>query len=152
MIDLTGLKVMVIDDSGTILRAAEIYLNGPKDKPTGIIIKTVENGFDGINDIFEFDPDIIFLDRMMTKVEGIPLCNAIKRNPRLRDKKVIMLTSKDGLFDRAEAFAAGADDYIVKPFNRDTILKALAKHAPAHFQARGENEADTTDTTDTKAE
>lgn len=134
MADLTGLKVMVIDDSTTILRAAEIYLQGPKDQPTGIVIETRPNGFDAINDIFRFEPDIIFLDQMMPKVEGFLLCDAIKNNPKLKDTKIIMLTSKDGIFDRAKGAAAGADAYMTKPFLREPLLKMVADHAPARFR------------------
>lgn len=123
-----GLKVMVIDDAQTITRAAEIYLAGAKDKPTGIIVKTVSEGFDAIPVIFEFKPEIIFLDVMMQKVEGFLICKAIKSNPDLKDITVIMLTSKDGVFDRARGLDSGANDYITKPFTREGILKVTADH------------------------
>ena len=135
MSNLTGLKVMVIDDAMTITRAAEIYLGGPKDKPSGIVVKTVANGFDAIPEIFKFRPDIIFLDVMMPKVEGFTICKAIKGNPGLKQIKVVMLTSKSGLFDRAKGMDAGADDYIEKPFQRDTILEVVKKHAPPQFSS-----------------
>lgn len=135
MSDLKGLKVMVIDDSGTITRAAEIYLAGAKDKPTGIVVKTVSNGFDAIPQIFEFQPHLIFLDVMMPRVEGFTICKAIKGNPQLKGIRVVMLTSKDGLFDRAKGVDAGADDYVAKPFQRDTILRVVAEQAPAQFKA-----------------
>jgi twitching motility two-component system response regulator PilG len=134
MSNLTGLKVMAIDDATTITRAAEIYLAGPKDKPSGIIVKTVGNGFDAIPEIFKFQPDIIFLDVMMPKVEGFTICKAIKSNPSLKGIKVIMLTSKSGLFDRAKGLEAGSDDYIEKPFQRDTILEVVKRHAPERFK------------------
>lgn len=133
MSNLAGLKVMVIDDAMTITRAAEIYMGGPKDKPTGILVKTVSNGFDAIPEIFKFMPDIIFLDVMMPKVEGFTICKAIKNNPELKNIKVIMLTSKSGLFDRAKGVDAGSDDYVEKPFQRETILKIVEKHAPAKY-------------------
>ncbi len=124
---------MVIDDAMTITRAAEIYMGGPKDKPSGIIVKTVSNGFDAIPEIFRFQPDMIFLDVMMPKVEGFTICKAIKSNPTLKHIKVIMLTSKSGLFDRAKGVDAGSDDYVEKPFQRDTILEVVKKHSPAKF-------------------
>lgn len=133
MAKLTGIKVMVIDDAMTIIRAAEIYLAGPKDDPSGIVVKTVANGFDAIPEIFRFLPDIIFLDVMMPKVEGFTMCKSIKSNPTLKAIKVIMLTSKSGLFDRAKGLDAGCDDYIEKPFSRVTILQLVEKHAPARF-------------------
>lgn len=124
---------MAIDDATTITRAAEIYLGGPKDNPTGIIVKTVANGFDAIPGIFQFMPHIIFLDVMMPRVDGFVICKAIKSNPALKNIKVIMLTSKSGLFDRAKGVDAGADDYIEKPFQRDTILNVVRQHAPPNF-------------------
>ena len=135
MANLSGLKVMVIDDAMTITRAAEIYLAGPKDRPSGIVVKTVANGFDAIPEIFRFQPDIIFLDVMMPKVEGFTICKAIKSNKTLKAIKVIMLTSKSGLFDRAKGLDAGSDDYIEKPFQRDTILLVVERHAPERFTA-----------------
>lgn len=122
---LNGLKVMVIDDASTITRAAEIYLAGQKDNRTGIVVKTVSEGYDAIPEIFKFMPDVIFLDVMMQKIEGFTICKAIKNNPRLSSITVIMLTSKDGLFDRARGHDAGADGYITKPFTRDSILKVV---------------------------
>lgn len=133
MPNFTGLKVMVIDDATTIARAAEIYIGGVKGQPTGIIIQTVSNGFDAIPEIFRFLPDIIFLDVMMPKVEGFPICKAIKSNAQLKHIKVVMLTSKSGLFDRAKGADAGCDDYIEKPFKKDGILEVIARHAPAKF-------------------
>lgn len=120
---------MVIDDAQTITRAAELYLAGGKDKTTGISVRTVSEGFDAIHEIFTFRPEIIFLDVMMQKVEGFTICKAIKSNPKLRGTTVIMLTSKDGLFDRARGLDAGADDYITKPFTRESILKVVLQHA-----------------------
>lgn len=133
MANLTGLKIMVIDDAMTITRAAEIYLAGPKDKPSGINVKTVANGFDAIPEIFKFMPDIIFLDVMMPKVDGFLICKGIKGNALLKHIKVIMLTSKSGLFDRAKGFDAGSNDYVEKPFQRDTILEIAKKHAPQKY-------------------
>lgn len=124
-----GLKIMVIDDALTITRAAELYLAGGKEKTTGYNVRTVSEGFDAIPEIFSFLPDIIFLDVMMQKVDGYTICGAIKNHPQLRQTTVIMLTSKDGLFDRARGKDAGADDYITKPFTRDGILKVVQHHA-----------------------
>lgn len=120
---------MVIDDAQTITRAAQIYLAGDKEKPSGLIVKTVSEGFDAIPEIFKFKPDIIFLDVMMQKVEGFTICKAIKSNARLSHTIIIMLTSKDGLFDRARGVDAGANDYITKPFTRDGILKVVQTYA-----------------------
>lgn len=134
MKDLTGLKVMIVDDSSTIVRAAEIYIQGPKDKPTGVITHSEDDGFKAIPKIKVFMPDIILLDVMMPRSDGYVICKAIKNNKQYKDTKVIMLTSKSGLFDKARGAEAKADDYIVKPFQRDVLLDMLAKHAPERFQ------------------
>lgn len=131
---LNGLKILVIDDAATIRRAAEIYLAGPKDAPSGIVTKTVDDGFEAIPVIFKFLPDIIFLDVMMPRVDGFKICKAIKSNPKLKHIKVIMLTSKDGLFDKARGVDAGSDDYVAKPFQRDEIMNFVQKHIPASFK------------------
>ena len=128
-VSVEGVKVLVIDDATTIIRAAEIYLSGPKEKKTGIVIETCSEGFDAIPIMFRFKPDIIFLDVMMQKVDGFTICKSIKNNEQLKNTFVIMLTSKEGLFDRARGTAAGADDYITKPFNRDGILEVVKKYA-----------------------
>ena len=99
------------------------------------MIKTVNEGFDAIPEIFSFKPEIIFLDVMMQKVDGFTICKAIKGNATLKKTTVIMLTSKDGLFDRARGNDAGADAYITKPFTRDGILKVVAEHAAARKAA-----------------
>ncbi len=140
MDELTGVKVMVIDDSQTITRAAAIYLSGPKDRPTGMVVRTVANGFDAIPDIMDFHPHIIFLDVMMPKIDGFTICKAIKANPSLKGIKVVMLTAKDGLFDQAKGMDAGADSYITKPFTKDVIMDVVQRYVkdiPAEARAPG---------------
>jgi twitching motility two-component system response regulator PilG len=134
MKDLAGLKVMIVDDSSTIVRAAEIYIQGPKDKPSGILTLSVDDGFTAIPKIKVFMPDIILLDVMMLRSDGYVICKAIKNNKQYKNIKVIMMTSKSGLFDKARGAEAKADDYIVKPFQKDVLLGMLAKHAPEQFQ------------------
>lgn len=127
-IPLAGVKVLVVDDAATIIRAAEIYLKGDRDKPTGLIVKTCPEGFDAIPVIMSFNPDIVFMDVVMQKVDGFTICKTIKDNPDFKNTVVVMLTSKEGLFDRARGQTAGADDYITKPFNREQILGVIRKH------------------------
>ena len=124
----SGLKVMVIDDSRTIAKAAEQYLGG-KEHPTGIVVRTCANAYDHIADVYEFRPDIIFLDVMMPKIDGFTFCRLLKSNPDLKHIRVVMLTSKDGLFDRAKAGNAGADGYITKPFKKEEILRMVSEQA-----------------------
>lgn len=127
---LKGLRVMVIDDSNTIRRSAEIHLREDKNKnPTGIDVMTVENGLEALTKIFDAKPQIIFLDVTMPGIDGFTLCSAIKGNPLTMEIKVIMLTSKDGIFDRARGENARADDYITKPFSRETIMEAVVRHS-----------------------
>ncbi len=122
--DLTGLKVMVIDDSNTIRRSAEIFLT-----QAGCEVLLAEDGFDALAKITDHHPDVIFVDIMMPRLDGYQTCSLIKKNARLSSTPVIMLSSKDGLFDRARGRMAGSDEYLTKPFTKDSLLKAVAHHA-----------------------
>lgn len=121
--DLTGLKVMVIDDSNTIRRSAEIFLG-----QAGCQVLLAEDGFDALAKITDHHPDVIFVDIMMPRLDGYQTCALIKKNPRLSATPVIMLSSKDGLFDRARGRMVGSDEYLTKPFTKDSLIKAVAAH------------------------
>ncbi len=123
--DLAGIKVMVIDDSNTIRRSAEIFL-----LKTGCEVILAEDGFDALAKITDHQPQVIFVDIMMPRLDGYQTCALIKKNPRLRDTPVIMLSSKDGLFDRARGRLVGSDEYLTKPFSKDTLLEAVRRHRP----------------------
>lgn len=122
--DLTGLRVMVIDDSNTIRRSAEIFLG-----QAGCEVVLAEDGFDALAKIADHRPDVIFMDIMMPRLDGYQTCALIKRNSRFASTPVIMLSSKDGLFDRARGRMAGSDEYLTKPFTKDSLLKTVAQHA-----------------------
>ena len=122
--DLASIKVMVIDDSNTIRRSAEIFL-----LKTGCEVILAEDGFDALAKITDHQPQVIFVDIMMPRLDGYQTCALIKKNPRLKDIPVIMLSSKDGLFDRARGRMVGSDEYLTKPFTKDSLLKAVAAHA-----------------------
>lgn len=122
--DLAGLKVMVIDDSNTIRRSAEIFL-----AQAGCEVVLAEDGFDALAKIADHHPDVIFVDIMMPRLDGYQACALIKKNPRLSPTPVIMLSSRDGLFDRARGRMAGSDEYLTKPFTKDSLLRAVASHA-----------------------
>ncbi|MDO9598841.1 MAG: twitching motility response regulator PilG [Azoarcus sp.] len=122
--DLTGLKVMVIDDSNTIRRSAEIFLS-----QAGCQVLLAEDGFDALSKITDHHPDVIFVDIMMPRLDGYQTCALIKKNSRLSSTPVIMLSSKDGLFDRARGRMVGSDEYLTKPFTKDSLIKAVAAHA-----------------------
>lgn len=124
--NLTGVKVMVIDDSNTIRRSAEIFL-----KQSGCEVILAEDGFDALAKISTQLPDIIFVDIMMPRLDGYQTCSLIKRNPRFSSTPVIMLSSKDGLFDRARGRMVGSDQYLTKPFTQDSLLQAVRTHAVA---------------------
>lgn len=126
-IDLTGLKVMVIDDSNTIRRSAEMFL-----KPSGCEMILAEDGFDALSKIVDYQPHVIFVDIMMPRLDGYQTCSLIKRNPRYQSTPVIMLSSKDGLFDRARGRMAGSDQYLTKPFTQDTLIQAICAHVSHH--------------------
>lgn len=123
---LKGVKVMVIDDSNTIRRSAEIFLN-----QAGCEVILAQDGFDALSKITDHEPDVVFVDIMMPRLDGYQTCSLIKRNARYRTTPVIMLSSKDGLFDRARGRMVGSDEYLTKPFTKDTLLTAVREHARA---------------------
>ena len=120
---LDGVRILVIDDAATILRAAQMYLEGPTLNPTGAVVKTASDGFSAIEQILEFRPTLIFLDVVLPNVDGLTLCRAIKSNPDLKTTRIVMMTAKDGVFDRARGCVAGSDAYMTKPFTREVILE-----------------------------
>lgn len=132
--DLAGLKVMVIDDSNTIRRSAEIFL-----AQAGCEVVLAEDGFDALAKIADHHPDVIFVDIMMPRLDGYQTCALIKKNPRLSPTPVIMLSSRDGLFDRARGRMAGSDEYLTKPFTKDSLLKTVASHTAARPAAAPES-------------
>jgi twitching motility two-component system response regulator PilG len=121
--NLSGLKVMVIDDSNTIRRSAEIFLS-----KEGCQVLLAEDGFDALAKIADHRPDLIFVDIMMPRLDGYQTCALIKKNPKLSATPVIMLSSKDGLFDRARGRMVGSDEYLTKPFTKDSLIKAVSAH------------------------
>ena len=123
---LKGIKVMVIDDSNTIRRSAEIFLN-----QAGCEVILAQDGFDALSKITDHDPDVVFVDIMMPRLDGYQTCSLIKRNAKYRTTPVIMLSSKDGLFDRARGRMVGSDEYLTKPFTKDTLLTAVREYACA---------------------
>ena len=122
--DISGLKVMVIDDSKTIRRTAETLL-----KKAGCEVFTATDGFEALSIIADTHPDLIFVDIMMPRLDGYQTCALIKHNELYREIPVIMLSSKDGLFDRARGRIVGSEQYLTKPFTRDELLGAIKKHA-----------------------
>ncbi|APG02761.1 MULTISPECIES: twitching motility response regulator PilG [Luteibacter] len=124
--DLTGLRVMVIDDSKTIRRTAETLL-----KKEGCDVLTAVDGFEALAKISDQKPNIIFVDIMMPRLDGYQTCALIKNNAQFRGTPVIMLSSKDGLFDKARGRIVGAEQYLTKPFTRDELLGAIHRYATA---------------------
>ena len=125
---LTGLKVMVIDDSKTIRRTAETLL-----AKEGCEVITAEDGFDALAKIADHRPDIVFVDVMMPRLDGYQTCALIKNNREFAATPVIMLSSKDGLFDKAKGRVVGSDQYLTKPFSRNELIGAILQHArPVH--------------------
>lgn len=122
--NLSGVRVMVIDDSNTIRRSAEIFL-----KPSGCEVILAEDGFDALSKIASYFPNIIFLDVMMPRLDGYQTCALIKKNPRYKSIPVIMLSSKDGIFDRARGRVAGSDQYLTKPFTAESLMEAICRFA-----------------------
>ena len=118
--DPLGIKVLVIDDSNTIRRSAEIFL-----KQGGYDVLLAEDGFDALAKVNDHTPVLIFCDILMPRLDGYQTCAIIKRNPRFAHVPVIMLSSKDGLFDKARGRMVGAEDYLTKPFTKEQLLRAV---------------------------
>jgi twitching motility two-component system response regulator PilG len=119
---LAGLKVMVIDDSKTIRRTAETLL-----KKEGCDVITATDGFEALSKIADYQPNIIFVDIMMPRLDGYQTCALIKNHQLFRRTPVIMLSSKDGLFDKAKGRIVGSEEYLTKPFTRDELLGTVRR-------------------------
>ena len=113
-------KVLVIDDSNTIRRSAEIFL-----KQGGHEVMLAEDGFDSLARVSDYQPDLIFCDILMPRLDGYQTCAIIKRNPKFSGVPIVMLSSKDGVFDKARGRMVGAQDYLTKPFTKDQLLHAV---------------------------
>ena len=119
----SGLTVMVVDDSKTIRKTADTLL-----KKAGCQVITAEDGFDALSKIVDHKPDIIFVDIMMPRLDGYQACALIKNNKEFRNTPVVMLSSKDGLFDKAKGRIVGSDQYLTKPFSKEELLGAIREH------------------------
>ena len=113
-------RVLVIDDSNTIRRSAEIFL-----KQGGHEVLLAEDGFDALAKVNDYQPDLIFCDILMPRLDGYQTCAIIKRNQKYSGVPVVMLSSKDGVFDKARGRMVGAHDYLTKPFTKDQLLQAV---------------------------
>src|ERR1700754_1442176 len=118
-----SVRVLVIDDSNTIRRSAEIFL-----RQAGHEVVLAEDGFDALAKVNDHTPDLIFCDILMPRLDGYQTCAIIKRNPRFASVPVIMLSSKDGLFDKARGRMVGSQDYLTKPFTKEQLLQAVRQY------------------------
>ena len=121
-INSSGLKVLVIDDSNTIRRSAEIFL-----KQGGHEVVLAEDGFDALAKVNDYLPDLIFCDILMPRLDGYQTCAIIKRNARFSGVPIVMLSSKDGVFDKARGRMVGSQDYLTKPFTKDQLLQTVTQ-------------------------
>ncbi len=120
-----GPRIMVIDDSKTIRRTAKLLLQS-----AGCEVITAIDGFDALARIIDTQPDLIFVDIMMPRLDGYQTCALIKNNSKYKDTPVIMLSSKNGLFDKAKGRIVGSDKYLTKPFGRDELLSVIREYIP----------------------
>ncbi len=127
----SSFKVLVIDDSNTIRRSAEIFL-----KQGGHEVVLAEDGFDALAKVNDYQPQLIFCDILMPRLDGYQTCAIIKRNTKFADVPVVMLSSKDGVFDKARGRMVGAQDYLTKPFTKDQLLKAVQQFGAISQGAR----------------
>jgi len=118
-----SIKVLVIDDSNTIRRSAEMFL-----RQAGFEVILAEDGFDALAKISDHQPKVIFVDIMMPRLDGYQTCALIKQNPKLKSTPVIMLSSKDGVFDRARGRLAGSDRYLTKPFTKEALIDTVRQY------------------------
>lgn len=121
-----SLKILVVDDSNTIRRSAEIFLKAGQHD-----VMLAEDGFDALAKVSDYHPDLIFCDILMPRLDGYQTCAIIKRNPKFAGVPIVMLSSKDGVFDKARGRMVGAQEYLTKPFTKDQLLKAVAQFAAA---------------------
>ncbi len=124
----SGLKVLVIDDSNTIRRSAEIFL-----KQGGHEVLLAEDGFDALAKVNDYQPDLIFCDILMPRLDGYQTCAIIKRNAKFSDVPIVMLSSKDGVFDKARGRMVGSQDYLTKPFTKDQLLQTVTELSSAKY-------------------
>jgi twitching motility two-component system response regulator PilG len=125
-VSTNGFKVLVIDDSNTIRRSAEIFL-----KQGGHEVLLAEDGFDALAKVNDYQPNLIFCDILMPRLDGYQTCAIIKRNSRFAGVPVVMLSSKDGVFDKARGRMVGSQDYLTKPFTKDQLLQTVAQFGAA---------------------
>jgi twitching motility two-component system response regulator PilG len=118
------LKILVVDDSNTIRRSAEIFL-----KQGGHDVLLAEDGFDALAKINDYGPNLVFCDILMPRLDGYQTCAIIKRNATFASTPVVMLSSKDGVFDKARGRMVGSQDYLTKPFTKDQLLQAVIQHS-----------------------
>ena len=128
--NLAGVKVMVIDDSNTIRRSAEIFLG-----KAGATVILAEDGFDALAKIADHQPELIFCDILMPRLDGYQTCAMIKKSPRFKEIPVVMLSSKDGLFDRARGRLVGSERYLTKPFTKDSLLQTVVEFTRPNAEA-----------------
>ncbi len=122
----SGYKVLVIDDSNTIRRSAEIFL-----KQGGHDVMLAEDGFDALSKVNDYLPHLIFCDILMPRLDGYQTCAIIKRNDKFANTPIVMLSSKDGVFDKARGRMVGSQEYLTKPFTKDQLLQAVQKFGAA---------------------
>lgn len=118
-----AIKVLIVDDSDTIRRTAEALL-----KKEGFTVASADDGFKALSKVVDFKPDIIFLDIMMPRLDGYQVCSVIKNNAEFEQTPVLMLSSKDGIFDKARGRIAGSEFFMTKPFTREDLLRAIKEH------------------------
>lgn len=124
------LKVLVVDDSQTVRRSAEVFL-----RQGGHTVLLAEDGFDALSKVHDFTPDLVFCDIVMPRLDGYQTCAIIRRNPRFAQLPVVMLSSRDGVFDIARGQMVGSQAHLTKPFSREQLLAAVDRHAVGQTSA-----------------
>ncbi len=123
--DLSGVRVMIVDDSNTIRKSAQIFL-----QQAGCQVILAENGFDALGKVHLERPDLIFVDVVMPRLNGYQFCSLVKKNSSLRHTPLVMLSSKDDVFDRVRGRSAGSEEHVSKPFTKENLLRAVGENLP----------------------
>lgn len=129
---LKGIRVMIVDDSNTVRKSAELFL-----RPFGCEVVLAEDGFEAMSKVVENRPDIIFVDITMPRLDGYQSCMLIKKNPLYQSIPVIMLSSKDGLFDKARGRMVGSNDYLAKPFTVEGLMSIIRNRVLSKVETQG---------------
>ncbi len=128
---MTDRTVLLVDDSKTVRQSAQACLESE-----GYRVLTAADGFEAVAMVVEHQPALVLADIMMPRLDGYQICALIKNNTEFRNVPIVILSSRDGLFDKARGRMVGSDDHLSKPFTSESLLAAVRRHVPTPLPAR----------------